>query len=256
MRNSLVIAAGVSVLVAAGCGSSGSSNKAASSTPKIAVPRVKTAGATYHPKIDPAQFSTTITNKYWPMKQGSTWTLDGTKDGVPEHVVVAVKPQTKTIMGVKTLTIQDTVTINKTLEEQTTDWYAQDTKGNLWYFGEDSKDYKNGAVVSTQGTWEAGVDGAQPGIVVQASPQPGGSTYRQEYRPGVAEDMAKVISTSAVETVPAGTYKNVLRTFDTDPLNPDKVETKWYAKGVGPVHTKRVGSAHTEETKLVKYTHR
>jgi len=239
------------------CGSSGSSSqKSATTTPKIAIPRVQTSGASYHPKIDPSQFSTSITNRYWPIKQGTTWTYDGTKDGVPEHVVVTVKPAAKTIMGVRTVTVQDTVTINKSLEENTTDWYAQDKQGNLWYFGEDSKDYKNGIVVSTQGTWEAGVDGAQPGIVVKAHPQPGGGTYRQEYRPGVAEDMARVVSVKDAQTVPAGTFSNVLHTLDTDPLNPDKIENKFYAPGVGPVHVKRKGSAHTEEIRLISVVHR
>jgi hypothetical protein len=254
MRKLLLVPIGLS-LVVAGCGSS-SSHKAAAPATKIVIPRVHTSGAAYHPKIDPKNFSTNITNKYWPMKPGSTWDLAGTKDGVPETVHVVVKKGTKKIMGVDTVVIQDTVTINHALEENTTDWYAQDKQGNLWYFGEDSKDYKNGIVISTQGTWEAGVDGAQPGIVVKAHPAADGKTYRQEFRPGVAEDQAKVLATNATEKVPAGVFKSVLHTFDTDPLNPDKVENKWYAPGVGPVHTKRIGSAHTEETRLVKYTHK
>jgi hypothetical protein len=245
---------GLSVALAA-CGSSSSSQKSAATTPKINVPKVHTSGASYHPKIVPSDFTTNITSKYWPLKKGTTWTYDGTKDGVPEHVVVTVKPTTKTIMGVKTVTLQDTVTINHALEENTTDWYAQDKKGNLWYFGEDSKDYKNGVVVSTQGTWEAGVDGAQPGIVIKANPQPGTPKYRQEYRPGVAEDMARVLSVSDTQKVPAGTFKNVLHTLDTDPLNPDKIENKWYAPGVGIIHTKRIGSAHQEETRLTSVVH-
>jgi hypothetical protein len=245
---------GAIAAAAAGCGSS-SSNKAAS-TPQINVPRAKTAGASYHPKIDPSQFTADIRTKWWPIKQGATWVYDGQKDGVPEHVVVRVKPAQKTIMGVKTMTIQDTVTINKALEENTTDWYAQNKKtGDLWYFGEDSKDYKNGVVVSTQGTWEAGVDGAQPGVVFPGHAKAGGPTYRQEYRPGVAEDMARVLSISDTQTVPAGTFKGVLHTYDTDPLNPDKVENKFYAPGVGIVHVKRIGSAHSEEIKLITYTH-
>src|SRR2546423_13712854 len=104
-----IAAAAVAAAAAAGCGSS---HRTASSTPTINVPKVKASGASYHPKIDPAQFTTQVTNKYWPMKPGTTWTYDGTKDGAPEHVVVTVKPATKTILGVKTVTIQDTVTIN------------------------------------------------------------------------------------------------------------------------------------------------
>jgi hypothetical protein len=252
MRRLLLIPIGLS-LVVTGCGSG--SSKAPAPAPKIAIHRVPTSGAAYHPKIDPRNFSDRITNKYWPMKPGTTWTYTGQKDGQPEKVVVVVKKTSKTIMGVRTVVVQDTVTTNNTLAENTTDWYAQDKQGNLWYFGEDSKDYKNGVVVSTQGTWEAGVDGAQPGIVVKARPTADGKTYRQEFRPGVAEDMAKILSTNGAEKVPAGSFKRIVHTLDTDPLNPDKIEHKFYAPGVGPVHVKRTGSAHSEETRLVKVTH-
>jgi hypothetical protein len=253
MKPVLLIVLGCAAVVA-GCGSSGkSSTKGASSTPTISIPQATTAGPAYNPKIDPAKFTTRVTNPYWPLKPGSTWTYDGTKDGAPEHVVVTVQPTTKTIMGVKTLVVSDVVTTNNTLAEKTTDWYAQDANGSIWYFGEDSKDYKNGVVVSTQGTWEAGVDGAQPGVVIHGTPRPG-PTYRQEYRPKVAEDMAKVLRLDAKERVPAGNFSRVLETYDTDPLNPGKIERKFYAPGVGPVHVVRIGSAHHEEIKLVAHT--
>jgi hypothetical protein len=250
MRRLFILFVGVAGVLA-GCGSSGSSSQ--KPTTQIKIPRTAPRGAPYHPKIDPARFTTHITNRYWPLKPGAVWTYDGTKDGAPEHVVVTVARTTKTIMGVRCVVVNDVVTANSTLEENTTDWYAQDASGNLWYFGEDSKDYKNGVVVSTQGTWEAGVDGAQPGIVVQGKPKPG-PTYRQEYRPGVAEDMARVLRTNAVERVPAGSFRHVVETYDTDPLNPDKIERKFYAPGVGPVHVVRTGSAHQEEIKLVNYS--
>jgi hypothetical protein len=254
MPKLLPLAICVVAAAVAGCGSD--SKKAEGTTPKIKIPPAKVSAASYRPKIVPSEFTTNVTSRYWPMKRGTTWIYDGEKDGVPEHVVVTVKPSAKTIMGVRTVTIQDTVTINKALEEQTTDWYAQDAKGNVWYFGEDSKDYRNGAVVSTQGTWEAGVDGAQPGIVVKAHPRTGEPPYRQEFRPGVAEDMAKIVGLSDAVAVPAGSFKSVLHTLDTDPLNPDKIEHKWYAPGIGPVHVRRQGSAHTEEIKLVKVVRR
>jgi hypothetical protein len=243
------------LLVLAGCGSGGSSSKQATTAPKQIVVTTPQAGSgpPYHPKIVPARFTDRITNPYWHLKPGTTWTYDGTKDGAPEHVVVTVTKQTKTILGVRCIVVSDTVTVNSTLEEKTTDWYAQDDAGNVWYFGEDSKEYKNGVVTSTQGTWEAGVDGAQPGIVIKGVPRPG-PTYRQEYRPGVAEDKARVLRVNATQRVPAGTFRHVVETLDTDPLNPDKLEHKFYAPGVGPVHVIRVGSAHHEETKLVHFT--
>jgi hypothetical protein len=245
-------ALGLAALLAA-CGSSSSSKRAsAGTTPQIQLQRTGPSGPPYHPKIEPASFTTNFSNRYWPLKPGATWTYDGTKDGQPEHVVVVVTKTPRTVYGVRCLTVVDTVTINGSLEEKTTDWYAQDRTGAVWYFGEDSKDYKNGVVSSTQGTWEAGVDGALPGVIIQGAPKPG-PTYRQEYRPGVAEDMARVLTTSAVQTVPAGTFHGVVETYDTDPLNPDKKETKFFAPGVGPVHTVRVGGTHHEEIKLISY---
>src|SRR4030081_3497703 len=161
----------------------------------------------------------------------ATWTYSGLKDGQPEHVVIAVTQTPRTVYGVRCVTVVDTVTVNGSLEEKTTDWYAQDKQGAVWYFGEDSKDYKNGAVSSTQGTWESGVDGALPGVIVTGNPKLG-PTYRQEFRPGVAEDMARVLTTTAVQTVPAGTFRGVVETYDTDPLNPDKKEQKYFAPGI------------------------
>jgi hypothetical protein len=253
MRKYIFMVSLAAVVSIAGCGSSNSSSSGSgSSSTQIKLQTVPASGSVYHPKIVPANFTTQVTNRYWPLRPGATWVYDGTKDHVPEHVVITVATDTKTIMGVKCLVVHDRVTINGSLEENTTDWYAQDRSGAVWYFGEDSKDYKNGVVVSTQGTWEAGVDGAQPGVVIQGDPRPG-PTYRQEYRPGVAEDRARVLTASAVETVPAGTFHNVVETYDTDPLNPDKVERKYWAPGVGAVHVVRIGGSHQEEIKLVQH---
>jgi hypothetical protein len=155
---------------------------------------------------------------------------------------------------VKCAVISDIVTSNDTLVEKTTDWYAQDKVGNVWYFGEDSKDYTNGVVSSTQGTWEAGVDNAQPGIVMHAKPKIG-EEYRQEYRPGVAEDKGNVLQVDALLKVPYGSYNHVVLTLDTDPLNPDKIEHKWYGAGIGMLAAVREGSAHHESIKLVSATH-
>jgi hypothetical protein len=247
----LGLAGAIAALLAA-CGSSSAKPAAASSTPQIQLQRTTPSGPPYHPKIDPASFTTNFTNRYWPLRPGATWTYDGTKDGQPERVVVEVTHTPRTVFGVRCVTVVDTVTINGSLEEKTTDWYAQDRTRAVWYFGEDSKDYKNGAVSSTAGTWEAGVDGALPGVIIQGVPKPG-PTYRQEYRPGVAEDMARVLTSNAAQQVPAGSFHGVVETYDTDPLNPDKVEKKFFAPGVGPVHTIRVGGSHHEEIELISY---
>jgi len=126
------------------------------------------------------------------------------------------------------------VTADGAVVEDTRDWYAQDSAGNLWYLGEETAEYENGEVVSTEGSWEAGVDGAQPGIAVPAEPAPG-MDYRQEYLHGEAEDEAVVLSVSEPVEAPSGTHTGALLTRDTTPLEPEIAELKFYARGVGPV---------------------
>jgi len=154
-------------------------------------------------------------------------------------------------MGVRCIVVRDVVTSNTALVEKTTDWYAQDMQGNVWYFGEQTAEYVNGAVTSTAGTWTGGVDGALPGVVMPAHPTTGGSPYRQEYRPGVAEDIAQVVNKSASVTTPAGTYSPAVVTHDTDPLNPTKNEHKSYGKGAGLVKTVGFVNGHHEQSQLV-----
>jgi hypothetical protein len=205
----------------------------------------------YHPKIDPATFSTQITNKYFPLKPGTTFVLEGTRDGQPQRAEVVVTSETKVIMGVTTVVVRDTVTSNGALVEKTTDWYAQASNGDVWYFGEDTKEYTNGTVSSTHGTWEAGLDGAQPGIIMKAKPTVG-DAYRQEYRPAVAEDFAKVLRIHDSMTVPAGSYKSVVVTEDTDLLDATKHENKYYAPGVGFIGSEGMVNGHHEISKLTK----
>jgi len=126
------------------------------------------------------------------------------------------------------------VTEDGQLVEDTYDWYAQDAPGNLWYLGEDTKEYENGNVTSTEGSWQAGVDGAQPGILLLADPKRA-MEYRQEYYKGQAEDAARVLSLDMRAKVPAGFFDPVLVTKDYTPLEPDLLEHKFYAPGVGPV---------------------
>ena len=155
-------------------------------------------------------------------------------EGAVRRVVVTVTSDTKTIMGIEARVVHDVVTEDGQVIEDTYDWYAQDSEGNLWYLGEDTKEYENGKVSSTEGSWEAGVDGAQPGIIIPAHPQPG-MTYREEYYAGQAEDAAEILSLTAQADVPYGSFDNVLQTRNFTPLEPDLVEEKFYASGVGPV---------------------
>jgi hypothetical protein len=199
--------------------------------------------------IDPAAFTDKITNPLFPLTPGTTYIYEGTRDGVPRRAELTVTKETKTIMGVVCIIVRDVLTSNNALVEKTTDWYAQDKSGNVWYFGEDTAEYENGAVTSTAGTWLAGVDGALPGMIMKATPQVG-DAYRQEYRPGEAEDFARVLKLDASWEVPAGSYKNVVVTEDTDLLDASKLEQKFYAPGVGFLGSTGSVNGHKEDSKL------
>jgi hypothetical protein len=201
----------------------------------------------YAPTIDPASFTTAVDNPYFPLEPGAQWVYEGrTEDGL-ERTVVEVTDQTREVMGVTCVVVRDTVTLDGEVIEDTYDWFAQDADGAIWYFGEESSEYENGEVVSTEGSWESGVDGAQPGIVMPAEPEVG-DAYRQEYYPGEAEDQAEVLSLTETVTVPVGSYDEVLMTEEINPLEPDVVERKYYAKGIGPILAVQVeGGSEREE---------
>jgi len=201
---------------------------------------------TYTPNIDPSKFTSKIDNPHFPLTPGTTYIYEGPTDEGTEHNEVTVTHDTKTILGVDCVVVHDTVSRDGELIEDTLDWYAQDSDGNVWYFGEDSKSYENGQVVSTEGSWEAGVDGAQPGIIMEAHPQAGDS-YRQEYYAGHAEDMADVLSLSESVSVPYGDFTQTLKTKDWTPLEPTVIENKYYAKGVGFVLETMEGSSERIE---------
>lgn len=191
------------------------------------------AGADYNPVINPANFVAEIDNPYFPLKPGTVFVYHGTKDGQQQVDEVTVTSDTKEIIGVTCTVVHDEVSVKDQVTEDTYDWYAQDKDGNVWYFGEDSTEYEKGKA-DTGGSWESGVDGAKPGIIMPADPQVGDS-YRQEYYAGEAEDMAEVLSLDESITVPYGSFDNVLMTNETSPLEPGVAEHKWYAKGVGEV---------------------
>jgi hypothetical protein len=174
-----------------------------------------------------------IDNPYLPFIPGTTFYYQGTKDNLPEQIITQVTHQTKLIAGVTTTVVHDTGIVNGKLQEYTDDWYAQDASGNVWYFGEFTSDFSGGKV-SHAGSWEAGVNGAIPGIVMLAS-NAIGITYRQEYAKGVAQDMATVVSLHKTVTVPYGSFDHCLQTLEFSPLEPGALETKYYAPGVGYV---------------------
>jgi hypothetical protein len=208
----------------------------------------------YAPQIDPAGFSTTIDNPYLPLTPGSRWVYESdTPEGL-ERIVVEVTDDTRDVMGVTTVVVRDTVTLDGVVIEDTFDWYAQDTAGNVWYFGEDTREFENGVAVNADGAWEAGIDGALPGIVMKADLEVG-DRYRQEYYKGVAEDEAKVLSLDVSVTTPFGSFDKVLKTKDFTGLEPGVVEHKFYAPGVGAVQEKKVKGG-SQRTVLVEHTTR
>jgi hypothetical protein len=206
----------------------------------------------YSPVVDPSNFVSVIDNPYFPLEPGTVWRLRGlVEDGV-EKERIRVTEDTKGILGVTTTVVKDVVRVDGEIAEFTLDWYAQDRDGNVWYFGEDTAEYKNGEVVSTGGSWEAGVDGALPGIIMNADPQVTDS-FRQECYEGEAEDMFWVVATGGTRKVPAGTFENVVRTLEWTPLEPRIVVEKFHAAGVGLI-AERALSGGLEEVELLEMT--
>ncbi|MGH3091681.1 MAG: hypothetical protein ACRDOG_05040 [Gaiellaceae bacterium] len=203
--------------------------------------------------LDPADFTNEIDNPYWPMRPGARWVYRETDaEGAELRVEVTVTGHTREILGIDATVVHDVVTEDGQLKEDTYDWYAQDKWGNVWYMGEDTKEYEGGKVSSTEGSWEAGVDGAQAGIIVPSHPEPG-MAYRQEHYEGHAEDRAEVLSVDEQATVPYGSFDHVLMTRDYNLLEPMLLEHKFYAKGLGPVLAMTVaGGADHEE--LLRFT--
>jgi len=177
-----------------------------------------------------------ITNQFFSLKPGVTMVYAGKEDGKPAREEVSVLAHGTVIDGVKVITVRDIVYVNGQLAERADDWYAQDSSGNVWYLGEDSRAYENGRVVRTAGSWAAGKNGAAPGIMMPAHPHVG-DRYRQEYAPKVAEDQAQVTALNAAVEVPYGRFSATVVTRDFSPLEPGAQEYKVYAKGVGLVRS-------------------
>jgi hypothetical protein len=193
------------------------------------------------PDIDPADFaeSTVIDNPWLPLVPGTTLTYEADTEDGKETIVVEVLYQVRTVMGIDCVVVRDTVRLEGVVIEDTRDWFAKDEDGNVWYFGEEVDNYEydddgNLLGIDHEGAWEAGVDGAVPGIVMKAEPRVGDS-YRQEYHEGEAEDMGAVIDTGDPVTLPGFDTMTCLKTRDWTPLEPDAIEFKWYARGLGVV---------------------
>ena len=214
------------------------------------------AGSTktgYEPALNPADFSTKITNPYFPLPVGRQLIYKGTKDGKTQRDVVTVTDRTKlTAEGIRARIVTDVAKHNGTLLEKTQDWYAQDKAGNVWYVGEKTADYTSGTL-DTSGSWEAGVNDGEPGIVMKAHPHIP-QAYRQEYLRGEAEDTAWVVRTHGSITVPFATFKHVtLVTLEAARIEPGAYDKKIYAPGYGIVYENAI-TGEPEISKLVKVT--
>ena len=206
--------------------------------------------------LNPADFSANIDNHQWPMTTGSRWVYRVTDyaDGSVDHEVIKATKHTKMMADrIRVRVVRDIVRHHGKPVESTRDWYAQDKRGNVCYFGEHTIEYVHGKP-SDNGSWEAGVDGNMPGVALPANPKVGLS-YREEYSKGIAEDQSRVLALDEQATVPAGHFKPTLMTEDFSPIEPKVSEIKFYAKGSGQEVKAVDVSGGTDLEQLVKYTH-
>jgi hypothetical protein len=256
-----VFALAAGLVVTGACGADRTAQQTGGSTkesvPPFAPEVAEQPAATYAPNIDPSNFVKDVDNPYFPLEPGTRWAYEGKTPEGTERVEDTVLRETKRIMGVECTVLRDRVWLKGELIEDTVDWHAQDEEGNVWYFGEYTKEYENGKVVSTEGSFEAGKDGALSGIIMPADPKVGDS-YRQEHYKGEAEDMAEVINLNgaalndAVST-PHGPFdKDVLVTKDWNPLEPDILEHKYYAPGIGLIGETKV-TGPPEKIELIDF---
>ncbi|MDH3540296.1 MAG: hypothetical protein OEP52_09890 [Acidimicrobiia bacterium] len=220
MKRLFAVLAGL-VLAVAACGGDGTSE------------------STVAPVLDDyaaATFVAGIDNTYFPFTPGASWSYEGIEDGEVERIEVVVTDDTRVVDGVTTIVVRDTVTLDGELIEDTFDWYAQDSAGNVWYMGEDSREYDNGEVKSTAGSWETGVDGALPGIIMYADPAGHLNVpYRQEFYAGEAEDVGEVVQVGATVAVGGTTYTDVVVIREWNLLEPGVFENKYFAPGIGVI---------------------
>ncbi|HEY1276235.1 MAG TPA: hypothetical protein VGF25_15075 [Thermoleophilaceae bacterium] len=249
-RLRLIGPAAVVAAVALGCSSVSSGSSQTGSAPSLAP-----VHGPYHPRIDPADFVRRVDNRWFPLKPGTGFHYRGVaEDGTtPQRDDMIVTHRTKTILGVRCTVVRDTVSSRGRTIERTFDWYAQDRYGNVWYMGEDSRERVHGRFVTGDDSWQAGVNGAQPGIIMPGRPRRG-DAYRQEYYPGHAMDQARVLGKGGPVTVPYRSFKMTLATVETAPrLDPGVRERKYYVAGVGDV-LERTVHGNRERIELVRVT--
>ena len=248
------VATGAVLLLLAACGDDDAgSGSTTTDAPAAAEPVIDPGdGGDYAPDLDPADFVASVDNPYFPLVPGTKWVYEGEDDDETERVEVEVLEETRDIQGITATVVRDTVYVDGEIAEDTYDWFAQDEDGNVWYLGEDTHEYEDGKAVNADGAWEYGKDGALPGIVMLADPAVG-DAYRQEYYEGEAEDMGEVLEVGVTTEIELGSYEDVVVTEDWNPLEPDVVEEKSYAPGIGLIREeKTVGGEGVIE--LIEFT--
>lgn len=233
MKPRLILALTITAALVAGC--SGTMHESSSAVP--GVPK----GASFTARVD---------NPWFPLEAGTKSVYRGVKDGKPSRDVVEVTSETRTIRGAPCAVVKDRLYLDGRLAERTTDWYTQDQHGNVWYFGEDTAELDaRGRVTSTEGTWQAGRDGAVPGIFMPAHPKVG-EAHRQEFYKGHAEDHFQILSMRASVKVSYVSSGRAMLTKETTPLEPGVVDHKYYVRGIGTVLEQSVKGG-TERNALV-----
>jgi hypothetical protein len=187
----------------------------------------------YDPGVKPSDFAKSVTNRLLPYPPGARWVYNATTSEGVERIEVEVLTETKRVAwGVDSTVVRDTVYVDDEKVEDTKDWFAQHADGSVWYMGEDTAEYENGEIVNHEGAWEAGADGALPGMLMPASPAVGQS-FRQEYYEGEAEDFAEIVALDASVTVPAGSWTSCVKTHETSLIDSSLSEFKYYCPGIG-----------------------
>jgi hypothetical protein len=238
MPRTILALALFTTVLAAGCDRQATQPSDPASGPIAAssgsLPAAATSGEAfdYAPRFDPHDFVPEVDNRFFPLAPGTRYVYRGVEDGEQETNVTIVTHDRKTILGISATVVFDRVFVHGELKEKTFDWYAQDSRGNVWYLGEDTKEYEDGKVVSTEGSWKAGVHGAEPGIIMPAHPQVG-QRYRQEFLAGEAEDRARVTGVDMDLTLHYGAFDHCIRPVEWTRLEPGVKEAKVYCPRVG-----------------------